>query len=199
MTDSENAEDLASLMTWEQGNRSLKVSLRSNTAQDSSNIMLKRPSEFLDTIRPLPERRLQTYKQAVGVVGAITPEFSASAAKRSRAGGGVTIVIKPDPATPLSALALCELARAGLPAGVLNVVAGSDSQDWRGSHAAPQDCQIHVYRLYCRWQTVDEAVRQHSEKISLELGGNAPFIVFEDANLEEAVSHCLATKFRNCG
>ena len=131
----ENAEDLAALMTWEQG-KPLAESLTEIKygagfieyyAEEAKRIF----GATIPTIAP--ERRLQTYKQAVGVVGAITPwNFPNAMITRKAApalAAGCTIVIKPDPATPLSALALCKLAqRAGLPAGVLNVVAGSDSQ-----------------------------------------------------------------------
>ena len=114
---------------------------------------------------------------------------------------GCTIVIKPDPATPLSALALCELAqRAGLPAGVLNVVAGSDSQgigDVLTQH--PKIAKFTFTGSTAVGKLLMKQCASTVKKISLELGGNAPFIVFEDADLEEAVSHCIATKFRNCG
>ena len=152
-----------------------------------------------------PERRLQTYKQAVGVVGAITPwNFPNAMITRKAApalAAGCTIVIKPDPATPLSALALCELAqRAGLPAGVLNVVAGSDSQGI--GEVLTQHPKIAKFTFTGSTAVGKLLMKQCAstvKKISLELGGNAPFIVFEDADLEEAVSHCIATKFRNCG
>lgn len=203
----ENAEDLAALMTWEQG-KPLAESLTEIKygagfieyyAEEAKRIF----GATIPTIAP--ERRLQTYKQAVGVVGAITPwNFPNAMITRKAApalAAGCTIVIKPDPATPLSALALCELAqRAGLPAGVLNVVAGSDSQGI--GEVLTQHPRIAKFTFTGSTAVGKLLMKQCAstvKKISLELGGNAPFIVFEDADLEEAVSHCLATKFRNCG
>ncbi|MEC8700663.1 MAG: NAD-dependent succinate-semialdehyde dehydrogenase, partial [Pseudomonadota bacterium] len=203
----ENAEDLASLMTWEQG-KPLAESLTEIKygagfieyyAEEAKRVF----GATIPTIAP--ERRLQTYKQAVGVVGAITPwNFPNAMITRKAApalAAGCTIVIKPDPATPLSALALCELAqRAGLPAGVLNVVAGSDSQGI--GEVLTQHPKIAKFTFTGSTAVGKLLMKQCAstvKKISLELGGNAPFIVFEDADLEEAVSHCIATKFRNCG
>ena len=203
----ENAEDLASLMTWEQG-KPLAESLTEIKygagfieyyAEEAKRVF----GATIPTIAP--ERRLQTYKQAVGVVGAITPwNFPNAMITRKAApalAAGCTIVIKPDPATPLSALALCELAqRAGLPAGVLNVVAGSDSQGI--GEVLTQHPKIAKFTFTGSTAVGKLLMKQCAstvKKISLELGGNAPFIIFEDADLEEAVSHCIATKFRNCG
>ncbi len=203
----ENADDLSALMTWEQG----KPLSESITEIKYGAAFVEYYSEeakriFGATIPTIaPERRLQTYKQAVGVVGAITPwNFPNAMITRKAApalAAGCTIVIKPDPATPLSALALCELAqRAGLPAGVLNVVVGSDSQGI--GEILTQHRQIAKFTFTGSTAVGKLLMNQCTgtvKKVSLELGGNAPFIVFEDANLDEAVSHCIATKFRNCG
>jgi succinate-semialdehyde dehydrogenase/glutarate-semialdehyde dehydrogenase len=148
---------------------------------------------------------LQTYKQPIGVVGAITPwNFPNAMITRKAApalAAGCTIVIKPDPGTPLSALALCEMAqRAGIPAGVLNVVAGSDSQGI--GEVLTQHPRVAKFTFTGSTAVGKLLMRQCAssvKKVSLELGGNAPFIVFDDADLDEAVTHCVATKFRNCG
>jgi succinate-semialdehyde dehydrogenase/glutarate-semialdehyde dehydrogenase len=151
------------------------------------------------------DRRLLVYKQPVGVVGCITPwNFPNAMITRKAApamAAGCTVVIKPDAGTPLSALALCELAeRAGIPAGVLNVVVGSDAQAI--GEVLTQHEKIAKFTFTGSTAVGKILMAQCAstvKKISLELGGNAPFIVFDDADIDEAVTHCVATKFRNCG
>ena len=203
----ENAEDLGALMTWEQGKPLAEAigeikygaSFIEFYAEEGKRV-------YGDTIPTIsPERRLQTYKQPVGVVGAITPwNFPNAMITRKAApalAAGCTIVIKPDPGTPLSALALCELAqRAGIPTGVLNVVAGSDSQGI--GEVLTQHSKVGKFTFTGSTAVGKLLMSQCAstvKKVSLELGGNAPFIVFDDADLDEAVTHCVATKFRNCG
>lgn len=202
-----NADDLGALMTWEQG----KPLVESITEIKYGAAFIEYYAEEAKRIcgATIPtnaaERRLQTYKQAVGVVGAITPwNFPNAMITRKAApalAAGCTIVIKPDPATPLSALALCELARrAGLPAGVINVVVGRDSKGI--GEILTQHPDVAKFTFTGSTAVGKLLMKQCAstvKKVSLELGGNAPFIVFEDADLEEAVSHCIATKFRNCG
>lgn len=156
---------------------------------------------------PTPDRELLVLKEPIGVCAAITPwNFPLAMITRKCApalAAGCTMVVKPAEATPLTALALGELAlRAGLPPGVFNLVVGDAA-------AAPE-----IGRVLC----ADERVRKLSftgstevgrilyrqcadtiKKLSLELGGNAPFIVFDDADLEAAVEGALASKFRNAG
>lgn len=203
----ENSADLGRLMTAEQGKPLAEATgeiiygagFIEFYAEECKRVM----GDTIPTVAA--DRRLMTYKQAVGVVACITPwNFPNAMITRKAApalAAGCTVVIKPDAGTPLSALALCELAsRAGLPDGVLNVVVGSDSSaigkvltqhesvakfTFTGSTAVGK-----ILMAQCA-STV--------KKISLELGGNAPFIVFEDADLDSAVEHCIATKFRNCG
>jgi succinate-semialdehyde dehydrogenase / glutarate-semialdehyde dehydrogenase len=203
----ESADDLGALMTAEQG-KPLPEAV-GEIAYGASFIEFyaeecKRISgSTIPTVAN--DRRLQTYKQPVGVVGCITPwNFPSAMITRKAApamAAGCTVVLKPDAGTPLSALALCELAeRAGIPAGVLNVVVGSDAPaiglvltqhpkvakfTFTGSTAVGK-----ILMAQCA-TTV--------KKVSLELGGNAPFIVFDDANIDEAVAHCITTKFRNGG
>ena len=203
----DNVEDLAALMTWEQGKPIAESLTEIKYGAGFIEYYAEEAKRVFGATIPTiaPERRLQTYKQAVGVVGAITPwNFPNAMITRKAApalAAGCTIVIKPDPATPLSALALCELAhRAGLPSGVLNVVAGSDSQGI--GEVLTQHPKIAKFTFTGSTAIGKLLMKQCAstvKKISLELGGNAPFIVFEDADLEEAASHCIATKFRNCG
>ena len=203
----ENAEDLGALMTWEQGKPLAEAIGEIKYGASFIEFFAEEGKRVCgDTIPTIsPERRLQTYKQPVGVVGAITPwNFPNAMITRKAApalAAGCTIVIKPDPGTPLSALALCELAqRAGIPTGVLNVVAGSDSQGI--GEVLTQHSKVGKFTFTGSTAVGKLLMRQCAssvKKVSLELGGNAPFIVFDDADLDEAVTHCVATKFRNCG
>ena len=203
----ENAEDLGALMTWEQGKPLAEAIGEIKYGASFIEFYAEEGKRVCgDTIPTIsPERRLQTYKQPIGVVGAITPwNFPNAMITRKAApalAAGCTIVIKPDPGTPLSALALCEVAqRAGIPAGVLNVVAGSDSQGI--GEVLTQHPRVAKFTFTGSTAVGKLLMRQCAssvKKVSLELGGNAPFIVFDDADLDEAVTHCVATKFRNCG
>ncbi|MCB0307266.1 MAG: NAD-dependent succinate-semialdehyde dehydrogenase, partial [Calditrichaeota bacterium] len=151
------------------------------------------------------DKRIITIKQPVGVVGAITPwNFPNAMITRKVSpalAAGCTVVIKPAEDTPLSALALAELAeRAGMPKGVLNIVTALDPVPVGEEITAnPQVRKVsftgstEVGKLLMR-QSADTV-----KKVSLELGGNAPFIVFDDADLEEAVAGAIACKYRNAG
>ena len=203
----ENSEDLARLMTTEQGKPLAEAigevkygaSFVEFYAEECKRVM----GATIPTVAA--DRRLQTYKQPVGVVGCITPwNFPNAMITRKAApaiAAGCTVVIKPDPGTPLSALALCELAeRAGIPAGVINVVVGSDSQAI--GEVLTQHSKVAKFTFTGSTAVGKLLMAQCAttvKKVSLELGGNAPFIVFADADMEAAVSHCVATKFRNCG
>ena len=203
----QNADDLGALMTAEQGKPLAEAvgevkygaAFVEYYAEESKRVM----GDTIPTVAN--DRRLQTYKQPVGVVGCITPWNFPSAMITRKAGpamaAGCTVVIKPATETPLSALALCELAeRAGIPAGVINVVVGSDSREL-GTVLTQHD-KIAKFTFTGSTPVGKILMAQCSttvKKVSLELGGNAPFIVFDDADLEAAVEHCVATKFRNCG
>ena len=153
---------------------------------------------------PLPDRRQITIKQPIGVVAAITPwNFPNAMITRKVAPGlavGCTFVLKPAEQTPFSALALAELAeRAGLPKGVLNMVTGDAPAIGQEMCANPVVRKVtftgstEVGRILMR-QSADTI-----KKLSLELGGNAPFIVFDDADLDAAAEGALASKYRNAG
>ena len=158
-----------------------------------------------DIVPGLMDRRLLVLKQAIGVAAAITPwNFpSAMLARKVAAalGAGCTMVAKPAELTPFSALALAELAeRAGVPAGVINVVTAHDP--------APVGLELTrnpvVRKLTFTGSTEVGRIllRQAAEnvqKCSMELGGNAPLVVFEDADIDRAVAGAIATKYRNCG
>ncbi len=158
-----------------------------------------------DVIPGPMDRRLLVFKQAIGVTAAITPwNFpSAMFARKVGAalGAGCTMVVKPAELTPFSALALVELAqRAGMPAGVINVVTAKDP--------APVGLEFTQNPLVRKLTFTGSTevgkilLRQAAENIqkcSMELGGNAPLIVFEDADLDRAVQGAIATKYRNSG
>lgn len=203
----ENADDLGALMTAEQGKPLAEAIGEVKYGAGFIEFYAEECKRVMGDIIPTVanDRRLQIYKQAVGVVGCITPwNFPNAMITRKAApaiAAGCTVVIKPDAGTPLSALALCELAhRAGIPPGVLNVIVGSDSQSI--GEVLTQDKRIAKFTFTGSTAVGKILMSQCAstvKKISLELGGNAPFIVFDDADIDEAVSHCVATKFRNCG
>lgn len=149
-------------------------------------------------------RRIVTLRQPVGVVGAITPWNFPSAMIGRKLGpalaAGCTMVLKPASETPLSALAIGVLAeQAGLPPGVLNIVTG------RASAIGDTLCQSPVVRKISFTGSTEIGrmlLRQSADtikKVSLELGGNAPFLVFEDADIDAAVDGAMVSKFRNAG
>jgi succinate-semialdehyde dehydrogenase/glutarate-semialdehyde dehydrogenase len=152
----------------------------------------------------LADRRIIVIKEPVGVCAAITPWNFPSAMITRKAGpalaAGCTIVIKPASSTPYSALALCELAeRAGVPAGVMNVVTGASSQI--GGELTSNE-KVRKLTFTGSTKIGKVLMRQCADtvkKISLELGGNAPFMIFEDADIDAAVIGALQSKYRNSG
>ncbi|WP_417450227.1 NAD-dependent succinate-semialdehyde dehydrogenase [Kordiimonas sp.] len=203
----EAQEDLAQILTAEMG-KPLTES-RGEIAYGASFIewFAEEGKRVYGDVIPTPQtdRRIMVIKQPIGVVGAITPwNFPNAMITRKVAPAlavGCTMVVKPAAETPLSALALAELAdRAGVPKGVFNVVVGKKSRDIGGELCANQKVRkltftgsTEVGRILMR-QCADDI-----KKISLELGGNAPFIVFDDADLDAAVDGAMASKYRNSG
>jgi len=145
-----------------------------------------------------------TYKQPVGVCVMVTPwNFPASMIQR-KAGpalaAGCTVVLKPSELTPFSALALAELAeRAGIPKGVLNIVTGEAPPIGKEMTENPLVRKLSFTGSTAVGKMLMSQCAPTVKKISLELGGNAPFIVFDDADLEAAVPAAIASKFRNAG
>jgi succinate-semialdehyde dehydrogenase/glutarate-semialdehyde dehydrogenase len=201
-----NQEDLAILMTVEQG-KPLAES-RGEIAYGASFIEWfaeEAKRVYGDTIpAPVADRRIVVIKQPVGVCAAITPWNFPNAMITRKAGpalaAGCTMVIKPASATPYSALALCELAeRANIPKGVLSIVTG-------GSGPIGKELTTHPLVRKFTFTGSTEIGKQLMQqcastvkKVSLELGGNAPFIVFDDADLDSAVEGAMASKYRNTG
>lgn len=199
-------DDLARLMTLEQGKPLAEA--RGEILYAASFIQWfaeEAKRAYGDVIpSPVASSRLLVIKQPIGVCAAITPwNFPAAMITRKAAAAlaaGCTMVIKPASQTPFSALALMELAqRAGVPDGVLSVVTGSAHEI-----GAELTSNSLVRKLSFTGSTEvgRTLLRQCAEdikKVSLELGGNAPFIVFEDADLDAAVTGALAAKYRNAG
>ncbi len=199
-------DDLAVLMTTEQG-KPLAES-RGEIAYAASFIEWfaeEAKRVYGDVIdHPLPGRRIVVLKQPIGVVASITPwNFPAAMITRKCApalAAGCPVVIRPASQTPFSALALAELAdRAGIPPGVVNVVTGPS-----GPMGAELTSNPTVRKLSFTGSTdVGKLLMSQCastvKKVSLELGGNAPFIVFDDADLDAAVAGAMASKYRNAG
>lgn len=202
-----NQEDLATLMTAEQG-KPLAES-RGEIAYAASFIEWfaeEGKRVYGDTIPGhQADKRILVLRQPVGVVAAITPwNFPAAMITRKAApalAAGCTFVCKPAIQTPYSALAMAELsARAGVPPGVFNIVTGAGA----GGIGGEMTSNPLVRKLTFTGSTAvgKKLMAQCADtvkKMSLELGGNAPFIVFEDADLEAAVAGALASKYRNTG
>lgn len=159
-----------------------------------------------DTIpAPSKDKKIIVIKQPVGVVGAITPwNFpNAMIARKAAAAlaAGCTFVVRPATQTPLSALAMAELAeRAGIPAGVFNVVVGADAQGI--GEVLTQHPDIAKFTFTGSTGVGKRLIAQCAttvKKVSMELGGNAPFIVFDDADIDAAVQGALVSKYRNAG
>ena len=201
-----NLDDLARLMTTEQGKPlaesrgevSYAASFLEWFGEEAKRV-------YGDTVPAAQaDKRIVVIKQPIGVVACITPWNFPLAMITRKAGpalaAGCTVVLKPASQTPFSALALAELAeRAGVPKGVLNVLTGS-AQEIGGELTSNPD--VRKLSFTGSTETGKLLMAQCAttvKKISLELGGNAPFIVFDDADLDAAVEGAIASKYRNTG
>jgi succinate-semialdehyde dehydrogenase/glutarate-semialdehyde dehydrogenase len=202
-----NQEDLARLLSWEQG-KPLTES-RGEIAYGASFIewFAEEAKRVYGDVIPHDKqgRRLVVIKQPIGVVAAITPWNFPNAMITRKAGpalaAGCTVVLKPASETPLSALALAVLGeRAGIPAGVFNVVPGSDARAIGGELTGnPKVRKLSFTGSTGIGKLLMAQCAESIKKVSLELGGNAPFIVFDDADLDAAVQGAIGSKFRNSG
>lgn len=199
-------EDLAQIMTVEQG-KTLAES-RGEVAYGASFIeWFAEQAKRIDgdvIPGPSPDKRIVCIKQPVGVVAAITPWNFPNAMIARKAGpalaAGCTIVIKPASETPLSALALAELAdQAGVPAGVLNVIVGSSAEVGPELTGNPLVRKVTFTGSTPVGKQLQRECAETMKKTSMELGGNAPFIVFADADIDAAVQGALISKYRNSG
>ena len=203
----EHKDDLARLITLEEG----KPIRESRGEVDYAASFLRWFSEEATRVRgdTIPAKsssqRIVTIKQPIGVCAAITPWNFPAAMITRKAGpalaAGCTMVVKPASQTPLTALALAELAeRAGVPAGVFNVITGNDTRAI-GGRLTGHDLVRKV--TFTGSTEVGRVLLEQSartiKKCSMELGGNAPAIVFDDADLDKAVEGLMVAKFRNTG
>jgi len=201
-----NQDDLGLIMTTEQGKPLAEAKGEIAYAASFLEWFAEEGKRVYGDVIPSvwPDRRLVVIKQPVGVCGAITPwNFPAAMIARKvgpALAAGCTIVVKPATQTPFSALAMAELAeRAGVPKGVLNVVTGS-AQAIGGELTANAIVRKITFTGSTEVGRVLMAQSaQTIKKISLELGGNAPFLVFDDADLDAAVEGAMVSKYRNAG
>jgi len=201
-----NADDIGTLMTAEQGKPLAEARGEVTYAASFVEWFAEEAKRLYGDVIPghQPDKRIMVLRQPVGVVAAITPwNFPAAMITRKVApalAAGCTVVCKPASQTPFTALALAELAeRAGIPKGVFNVVTGS-----AGAIGGVLTSDPRVRKLSFTGSTEigKQLMAQCAgtmKKVSLELGGNAPFIVFDDADLDAAVAGAIASKYRNTG
>ena len=202
-----NQEDLATLMTAEQGKPLAEASGEIVYGASFIEWFAEEGKRLYGDIIPphQSDRRLLVLRQPVGVVAAITPWNFPLAMITRKAGpalaAGCTIVVKPASQTPYSALAAAALAgRAGVPPGVLNVVTGVDAAAIGGELTAnPAVRKVTFTGSTGVGKKLMAQCAGTVKKLTMELGGNAPFIVFEDADLDAAVAGAIASKYRNSG
>jgi succinate-semialdehyde dehydrogenase/glutarate-semialdehyde dehydrogenase len=201
-----NADDLGALMTAEQGKPLGEAKGEIAYAASFIEWFAEEGKRLYGDLIPghQPDKRILVMRQPVGVVAAITPWNFPSAMITRKAGpalaAGCTFVCKPATQTPYSALAMAELAhRAGIPKGVFNVITGQSTVIGGELTANP------IVRKLTFTGSTDVGKKLMAQcvptlkKVSLELGGNAPFIVFDDADLDLAVQGAIASKYRNTG
>jgi succinate-semialdehyde dehydrogenase/glutarate-semialdehyde dehydrogenase len=201
-----NQDDLALIMTTEQGKPLPEAKGEIAYAASFIEWFAEEAKRVYGDVIPSPwaDKRLVVIKQPVGVCGLITPwNFPAAMITRKAApalAAGCTVVIKPATQTPYSALALAELAhRAGLPKGVVNVITGSAKEIGGELTSNPKVAKISFTGSTEVGRTLMAQSAGTIKKISLELGGNAPFLVFDDADLDAAVEGAMISKYRNAG
>ena len=202
----EHKEDIAVLMTLEQG----KPLTESRGEVDYAAGFVRWFAEearrmYGETIPGAkPGQEIVVIREPVGVTAAITPwNFPAAMITRKAAAAlaaGCSMIVKPANATPYTALAMALLAQeAGIPAGVLNVVTGKSSAIGKIFTSSPVVRKLSFTGSTPVGSQLMAQCAEHVQKVSLELGGNAPFIVFDDADIDKAVAGAMASKFRNTG
>jgi len=205
----QNQEDLAQILTAEQGKPLTEA--RGEIAYGASFIewFAEEGKRAYGDVIPshMADRRVLVMKEPIGVSAMITPwNFPNAMITRKAApalAAGCTVVLKPAEQTPLSALAMAELAeRAGIPKGVLNIVTGSGASAPAIGQELCANPTVRKLSFTGSTEVGRILMRQSADtikKLSLELGGNAPFIVFDDADLDAAVEGAIASKYRNAG
>lgn len=202
----EAQEDLAQILTAEQGKPLAEA--RGEIAYGASYVEWfaeEGKRVYGDTIQPpANDKRVVVIKQPVGVVACITPWNFPNAMLTRKIGpalaSGCTVVCKPATATPLSALAIAELAdRAGIPPGVVNILAGKTGEIGDALTGSELVRKLTFTGSTEVGKDLIRACAGNVKRTSMELGGNAPFIVFDDADLDAAVAGAIASKYRNAG
>ncbi|MGE0213827.1 MAG: NAD-dependent succinate-semialdehyde dehydrogenase [Parvibaculaceae bacterium] len=201
-----NGDDLARIMTAEQGKPLAEAKGEVAYGAAFIEFFAEEAKRIYGETIPThkADARIVVVRQPVGVVGAITPWNFPIAMITRKAGPalavGCSIVIKPASETPLSALALAELGeRAGIPAGVLNVITGSAKEIGGELTGSPVVKMLTFTGSTEIGKVLMEQCAKTVKKVGMELGGNAPFIVFDDADLDAAVAGAMASKYRNAG
>ncbi|MDD9899598.1 MAG: NAD-dependent succinate-semialdehyde dehydrogenase [Alphaproteobacteria bacterium] len=203
----EHLDDLARILTLEQGKPLKEAKGEAQSGSGYVSWMAEESRRIYGDITPPRDsaHRFLTLKQPVGVCGMITPwNFPSSMITRKcgpALAAGCTVVLKPSDLTPYSALALAVLAeRAGIPKGVINIVTGKDAAAI-GKVLTDSDTvrKISFTGSTAVGKKLMAQCADTVKKVSLELGGNAPFIVFDDADIDAAVEGAIASKFRNAG
>jgi succinate-semialdehyde dehydrogenase/glutarate-semialdehyde dehydrogenase len=202
----ENQADLATLMTAEQGKPFAESQGEISYAASFIEWFAEEAKRLYGDIIPghQADKRILVLRQPVGVVAAITPWNFPAAMITRKAGpalaAGCTMVLKPATQTPLSALALAELGRrAGIPPGVFNVLTGSAAAIGAEMTSNPAVRKLTFTGSTEIGKKLMAQCAGTVKKLSMELGGNAPFIVFDDADLDAAVAGAIASKYRNTG
>jgi succinate-semialdehyde dehydrogenase / glutarate-semialdehyde dehydrogenase len=202
----ENADDLAALLTAEQGKPLVEARAEILSAASYFDFFAEEArrinGEFISA--PRADSRILAINKPIGVVAAITPwNFPASMVARKLApalAAGCTVVLKPAPQTPLSSLAIASLAsKAGLPDGVLNVVTGDASTIGAVLTRDPRVAFLSFTGSTATGRLLYSQCAGTIKKLGLELGGHAPFIVLPDADVDKAAAAAAAAKFRNAG
>lgn len=203
----DNADDLAEILTIEQGKPLQEA--RNEIVYGASYIkwFAEEALRINGDLLPSPDgnKQIQIHKLPVGVVGIITPwNFPQAMIARKVApalAAGCTVVIKPAAETPLSALAMVELAdQAGIPKGVINLVPTTNSSEvGKAMTSSPKVRKISFTGSTAVGKKLIAQSAENVQKVTMELGGNAPFIVFDDADIDAAVDGLMASKFRNSG
>ena len=199
--------DLARLITLEQGKPLAEATGEVTYAAQFLEWFAEEGKRSYGDVIPAPKRgqHIVVIRQPIGVTAAITPWNFPAAMITRKAGAalaaGCTMIVKPSEATPLTALALARLAEAaGLPPGVFNVLTGLNAESI--GRALTESAVVRALSFTGSTEVGRKLMAQcatHLTKVSLELGGNAPFIVFDDADIDAAVEGAMASKFRNTG
>ena len=202
----ENADDLAAIMTLEQGKPLTESKGEIGYAASFLQWFAEEAKRIYGDVIPehQADKRIVVTREPVGVCAAVTPWNFPAAMITRKAGAalavGCTMVVKPAEQTPLSALALAELGeRAGLPAGAFSVITGKASAIGGEITQNPTVRKLTFTGSTPVGKMLMEQCAPTMKKLSLELGGNAPFIVFDDADLDAAVEGTIASKYRNTG